>query len=47
MHDSRNIDHIPFDSVDQAIGIPLEQVASEPALEDTPYGGMVLDLLER
>ena len=38
MHDSRNIDH--------AIGKPLEEVTSEPAFENAPYGGVLLDLLE-
>lgn len=46
MHHGRNKDGLPFHSIDQTIRKLLEEIAPEPAIQDTPDSRVSLDLLK-
>lgn len=46
MHDGCDIDHFPFDSIDDAVGKLLKEIAPESPFQDAPHGGMLLNLFE-
>jgi len=46
MHDGCYIDHFPFDSIDDAIGKPLKEIAPESPFQDALHGGVLLTLFE-
>ena len=46
MHDGCDINHFLFDSIDNGIGKPLKEIASESPFQDAPHGGMLLNLFE-